>query len=139
MQFTVNRDLLLKSLNFVQGVVEKKNTLPILSNVMINVKKNILELVATDLDIVFYDKIEKVNISQEGNTTTSANVLFDILRKIPSNSEINFNLKSENKLSLKTQNSDFNLLCLPSSNFPTFDDNFQGEVIEIEKKNFYLF
>ena len=136
MQFTVNRDLLLKSLNFVQGVVEKKNTLPILSNVMINVKKNILELVATDLDIVFYDKIEKVNISQEGNTTTSANVLFDILRKIPSNSEINFNLKSENKLSLKTQNSDFNLLCLPSSNFPTFDDNFQGEVIEIEKKNF---
>ena len=136
MQFTVNRDHLLKSLNFVQGVVEKKNTLPILSNVLINVKKNILELVATDLDIVFYDKIEKVNISQEGNTTTSANVLFDILRKIPSNSEINFNLKSENKLSLKTQNSDFNLLCLPSSNFPTFDDNFQGEVIEIEKKNF---
>ena len=138
MQFTVNRDLLLKSLNFVQGVVEKKNTLPILSNVMINVKKNILELVATDLDIVFYDKIEKVNISQEGNTTTSANVLFDILRKIPSNSEINFNLKSENKLSLKTQNSDFNLLCLPSSNFPTFDDNFQGEVIEIEKKKIFI-
>ena len=136
MQFTVNRDLLLKSLNFVQGVVEKKNTLPILSNVMINVKNNILELVATDLDIVFYDKIEKVNISQEGNTTTSANVLFDILRKIPSNSEINFNLKSENKLSLKTHNSDFNLLCLPSSNFPTFDDNFQSKVIEVEKKNF---
>ena len=136
MQFTVNRDLLLKSLNFVQGVVEKKNTLPILSNVMINVKNNTLELIATDLDIVFYDKIEKVNISQEGNTTTSANVLFDILRKIPANSEINFNLKSENKLSLKTHNSDFNLLCLPSSNFPTFDDNFKSEVIEIEKKNF---
>ena len=86
MQFTVNRDLLLKSLNFVQGVVEKKNTLPILSNVMINAKNNSLELVATDLDIVFYDTISKVNISQEGNTTTSANVLFDILRKIPSNS-----------------------------------------------------
>ena len=62
MQFTVNRDLLLKSLNFVQGVVEKKNTLPILSNVMINAKNNSLELVATDLDIVFYDKISKVNI-----------------------------------------------------------------------------
>ena len=136
MQFTVNRDLLLKSLNFVQGVVEKKNTLPILSNVLISVKNNSLELVATDLDIVFYDKIEKVNISKEGNTTTSANVLFDILRKIPANSEINFNLKSENKLSLKTHNSDFNLLCLPSSNFPTFDDNFQSKVIEVEKKNF---
>ncbi len=136
MQFTVNRDLLLKSLNFVQGVVEKKNTLPILSNVLISAKNNGLELIATDLDIVFYDKIEKVNISQEGNTTTSANVLFDILRKIPANSEINFNLKSENKLSLKTQNSDFNLLCLPTNNFPTFDDNFQNEKIEIEKKDF---
>ena len=105
---------------------------------MINVKNNILELVATDLDIVFYDKIEKVKILHDGNTTTSANVLFDILRKIPSNSEINFNLKSENKLSLKTHNSDFNLLCLPSSNFPTFDDNFKSEVIEIEKKKNFL-
>ena len=42
-------------------------------------------------------------------------------------------------LSLKTKNSDFNLLCLPTSNFPTFDDNFDGEKIEIDKKNFYLY
>ena len=58
------------------------------------------------------------------------------MRKIPSGTEINFTLKSENKLSLKTNNSDFNLLCLPSSNFPTFDDKFESEKIELEKKNF---
>ena len=136
MQFDINRDLLLKSLNFVQGVVEKKNTLPILSNVLLNLKNNKLEIVATDLDIVFYDEISELNVIEEGNTTTSANVLFDILRKIPAGTEINFTLKSENKLSLKSKNSDFNLLCLPTSNFPTFDDKFEIEKMEIEKKRF---
>ena len=62
MQFDINRDLLLKSLNFVQGVVEKKNTLPILSNVLLNLKNNKLEIVATDLDIVFYDEISELKI-----------------------------------------------------------------------------
>ena len=54
MQFIVKRDNLLKSLNFVQGVVEKKNTLPILSNVLLQLKDNKLQIVATDLDIIFY-------------------------------------------------------------------------------------
>ena len=136
MQFDINRDQLLKSLSFVQGVVEKKNTLPILSNVLLNLKNNKLEVIATDLDIVFYDEISNLKVIEEGNTTTSANVLFDILRKIPSGTEINFTLKSENKLSLKSKNSDFNLLCLPSSNFPTFDDKFESDTIEIDKKKF---
>ena len=136
MQFDINRDVLLKSLNFVQGVVEKKNTLPILSNVLLSLKNNKLEIIATDLDIVFYDEISDLKVVEEGNTTTSANVLFDILRKIPQGTEISFTLKSENKLSLKSKNSDFNLLCLPSSNFPTFDDKFESEKIEIDKKNF---
>ena len=136
MQFDINRDVLLKSLNFVQGVVEKKNTLPILSNVLLNLRNNKLEIVATDLDIVFYDEISQLKVVQEGNTTTSANVLFDILRKIPAGTEINFSLKSENKLSLKSKNSDFNLLCLPPSNFPTFDDKFESEKIELDKNNF---
>lgn len=136
MQFDINRDLLLKSLNFVQGVVEKKNTLPILSNVLLNLKNNKLVIIATDLDIVFYDEISELKVIEEGNTTTSANVLFDILRKIPTGTEINFTLKGENKLSLKSRNSDFNLLCLPASNFPTFDDKFETEKIEIEKKRF---
>ena len=57
MQFTVNRDILLRSLNFVQGVIEKKNTLPILSNVLLQLKDSKLNIVATDLDLIFYDEI----------------------------------------------------------------------------------
>ena len=136
MQFVVKRDILLKSLNFVQGVVEKKNTLPILSNVLIQLKDKKLSIIATDLDIIFYDEITDVKILNEGSTTTSAAILFDILRKISSNSDLNFNLKSENKLSLKSENSDFNLLCLPIDNFPTFADEFDGREISIDNQKF---
>ena len=136
MQFKIKRDLLLKSLTFVQGVVEKKNTLPILSNVLLKASHGKLEITATDLDIIFNDEISEIQILKEGVTTTSANVLYDILRKIPANSELNFELKSENKLSLKTDNSDFNLLCLPPDNFPTFDDKFDGQDILLNNSKF---
>ena len=136
MQFVVKRDILLKSLNFVQGVVEKKNTLPILSNVLLQLKNNKLSIVATDLDIVFYNEISDVKIIKEGSTTTSAAILYDILRKISSNSELNFDLKSENKLSLKSDSADFNLLCLPTDNFPSFADEFEGQEIALDKNRF---
>ena len=136
MQFVVKRDILLKSLNFVQGVVEKKNTLPILSNVLIQLKDKKLSIVATDLDIIFYDEISEVKILKEGSTTTSAAIIYDILRKISSNAELNFELKSENKLSLKSENADFNLLCLPTDNFPTFADEFEGQPITLNNKRF---
>ena len=136
MQFVVKRDILLKSLNFVQGVVEKKNTLPILSNVLLQLQNKKLSIIATDLDIIFYDEITDVKIINEGSTTTSAAILYDILRKISSNSELNFDLKSENKLSLKSENADFNLLCLPTDNFPTFSDEFEGQEISLNNNKF---
>ena len=116
--------------------MKKKNTLPILSNVLLQLKEKKLTIVATDLDIVFHDEIEDVKVLKEGSTTTSAAILYDILRKISSNSELNFDLKNENKLSLKSDNSDFNLLCLPTDNFPTFSDEFEGQEIELNNKNF---
>ena len=136
MQFVVKRDILLKSLNFVQGIVEKKNTLPILSNVLLQLKDKKLSIVATDLDIIFYDEITDIRIMKEGSTTTSAAILYDILRKISSNSELKFDLKSENKLSLRSDNADFNLLCLPTDNFPTFADDFEGKEISLNNSRF---
>ena len=136
MKFEIKRDILLKSLNFVQGVVEKKNTLPILSNVLLDLKNNKLSIIATDLDIIFYDEINDVKIINEGSTTTSAAILYDILRKISANSELNFDLKSENKLSLKSENADFTLLCLPTDNFPTFADEFQGKEVSLNNNRF---
>jgi DNA polymerase-3 subunit beta len=136
MQFVIKRDILLRSLTLAQGIIEKKNTLPILSNVLLEVKNSKLSIIATDLDLVFYDEISEVNIEKDGSTTTSATILYDILRKISGNSEIKFDLKSENKLSLITDNSDFNLLCLPTDNFPNFTDDFKNNEISFNKSKF---
>ena len=136
MRFSLNRDKLLKSLSYAQSIVEKKNTLPILSNVLINAKNNTLTLVATDLDIFFYEEIKDVNISNEGSTTTSANILHDILRKISPQSELNFEQKSQNKLNLNADNSDFNLLCLPPENFPAMPQEKAGLEIKLNASKF---
>jgi DNA polymerase-3 subunit beta len=136
MQFIIKRDALLKSLTLVQGIIEKKNTLPILSNVLLDAKDGKLLIIATDLDLVFYDEISEIQITKEGATTTSATILYDILRKISGNSDIKFDLKSENKLNLITDNSDFNLLCLPIVNFPNFTDNFESDEISFNRSKF---
>ena len=136
MQFVIKRDSLLKSLTQAQGVIEKKNTLPILSNVLLKAEGDKLLIIATDLDLVFYDEISEVKIEKDGATTTSAAVLYDILRKVSGNSDIKFDLKSENRLSLITDNSDFNLLCLPIDNFPNFTDDFENNEISFNRSNF---
>ena len=134
MQFTIKRDALLKSLTFVQGVVEKKKIRSqFFPMFFYKLKEGKLKIVATDLDIIFEDIIDEVKITTEGSTTTSANILYDILRKINSGSEINFNLSTKNKVSIKSINSDFNLLCLPPDNFPSFSDDFKNQKLELDK------
>ncbi len=136
MEFQIKRDTLLKSLNIAHNIIERKNTLPILSNVLLKVKDNKLSVIATDLDLVFYDEINDLKVIKEGSTTTSATVLHDLLRKLPSNPIVIFNLKDENKLNISAENSKFNLLCLPVNNFPNFSDNFEKKGIILNKKNF---
>ena len=61
------------------------------------VKNNTLSIVATDLDIIFHDEISDIKIDKEGSTTTSATVLYDLLRKLPSNLDVTFDLENQNK------------------------------------------
>ena len=90
MQFQIKRDILLRSLSIAHNVIERKNTLPILSNVLLKIKDKKLNIIATDLDLVFYDEISDLKIEKEGSTTTSATVLYDLLRKLPTNIDIKF-------------------------------------------------
>ena len=71
MKFSVNQKDLQNSLNYCQGVVEKRSTLPILSNVLIEAKNENLKITATDLDLIFIQNISNIEIIQEGETTTS--------------------------------------------------------------------
>ena len=134
MQFQIKRDVLLKSLSIAHNIIERKNTLPILSNVLLEIKNEKLNVVATDLDLIFFDEISDFKFEKEGSTTISATVLYDILKKLPSNSEVLFSLQTENKLSISADNSKFNLLCLPVDNFPSFNEPFKTEGLILNGK-----
>ena len=100
MKFSVNQQDLQKSLNYCQGVIEKRSTLPILSNIMLDVSNSKLTIIATDLDIIFIDQIDNIEIQEEGKTTTTSSILYDIIRKFSSGKKINFSFSGENKLQL---------------------------------------
>ncbi len=134
MQFQIKRDKLLKSLSIAHNIIERKNTIPILANVLLEIKNNVLNIVATDLDMIFRDEISDLKIDKEGSTTTSATVLYDLLRKLPSNLDISFDLQDKNKLKIFAKNSKFNLLCLPVDDFPNFSDDFNTKSFRLDSK-----
>tara|TARA_B100001121_G_scaffold309510_1_gene336629 strand:- start:3142 stop:4251 length:1110 start_codon:yes stop_codon:yes gene_type:complete len=134
MKFSVNQKDLQSSLNYCQGVIEKRSTLPILSNVLIEAKNENLKIIATDLDLIFIQNISNIQISEEGETTTSCSTLYDIVRKF-NNEKINFDLVSENKIHLESDKSSFNLNCLKATEFPVTESNFtENEFILNSKK-----
>ena len=78
MKFNVNQQELQKSLNYCQGVIEKRSTLPILSNILLEAKNSFLKITATDLDLIFIQEIKNVEIIDEGKTTTSSSIMYDL-------------------------------------------------------------
>jgi len=134
MEFTVNRDIFLKALGHANGVIEKKTTLPILSNILIEAKNSKIKITATDLDIIYIEEISPEELKTEGSTTTSASVLYDILRKLKANSKVELSLQNLNKIKLVSENSKFNLLCLPSDNFPLSEEDIKQKSFEISSQ-----
>ena len=90
MKFNVNQQDLQKSLNYCQGVIEKRSTLPILSNVLLEVTQSKLKITATDLDLIFINQIPNVEVQEEGKTTTSSSIMYDIVRKFSSGKKNKF-------------------------------------------------
>ena len=131
MKFQITKNKFFKCLSHLQGIVDKKNSLPILSNILIEAKDNKIKITATDLDIIYFEEILPQEIKKEGSTTTSASVLYDILRKLKSNVKVELTLQGINKLKLTSENSKFNLLCLPPDNFPLSDEDIKQKTIEI--------
>ena len=135
MKFNLNQQDLQKSLNYCQGVIEKRSTLPILSNVLLDASESKLTITATDLDLIFINKISNVEILEEGKTTTSSSIMYDIIRKFSSGKKINFSSIGENKIHLESEKSDFNLNCISASEFPLTDENFNDNEFFINSKN----
>ena len=134
MEIKIDRNIILKCLTHIQGVVEKKNTLPILANVLIEAFDNKIQISATDLDIIITEKID-AEVIKEGSTTTTAQVLYDLVRKLPAGSNIHLNLQNDKRLKLISGKSDFNLTCLPASEFPILEDSIESDYLEIKSKH----
>jgi DNA polymerase-3 subunit beta len=117
MKATIERATLLKSLSHVQSVVERRNTIPILSNVLIEAREDgSIRLMATDLDLQVDESIQ-ANVATAGATTVSAHTLFDIVRKLPEGSQVEINA-AEGKMQLSAGRARFNLSTLPRDDFP---------------------
>ena len=134
MEFVIDRDVFLKSLGHAIGIIEKKTTLPILSNILIEAKNSKIRITATDLDIIYFEETTPQEVKKEGSTTTSANILYDILRKLQSNSKVELSLQGSNKLNLISGNSKFNLLCIPPDNFPLSGEDINQKNFEVSPK-----
>jgi len=134
MEFTINRNVLLKALGHANGIIEKKTTFPILSNILIVAKDSKIKITATDLDIIYFEEILPQELKKEGSTTTSANILYDILRKLQPNAKVELSLQSPNKIKLVAENSKFNLLCLPPDNFPLSDEKMNEKNLEVSSQ-----
>ena len=117
MKATIERAILLKSLGHVQSVVERRNTIPILSNVLIEAREDgSIRLMATDLDLQV-DESVPATVTQPGATTVSAHTLFDIVRKLPEGSQVELTA-AEGKMQVVAGRSRFNLSTLPRDDFP---------------------
>ena len=117
MKATIERATLLKSLSHVQSVVERRNTIPILSNVLLEATADgRIRLMATDLDLQVVESIEAA-IDQPGATTVSAHTLFDIARKLPEGSQVEL-VAAEGKMQVNAGRARFNLSTLPRDDFP---------------------
>lgn len=118
MKLNIERGALLKSLGHIQSVVERRNTIPILSNVLLEAENGGLSLAATDLDLAISEKIT-VETLEPGGITAPAHTLYDIIRKLPDGAQVElyYDVDSQ-RLSISSGRSKFTLSCLPRDDFP---------------------
>ena len=136
MRLTIERAALLKALNHVQSVVERRNTIPILSNVLLSAQDDHLKLIATDLDIEISEQAP-AEVERAGQTTAPANYLYDFVRKLPDGSAIKFDVSGDDpRLFISAGKSRLHLPILPAGDFPSmpsdgFETKFEVEPTEL--------
>jgi DNA polymerase III subunit beta len=119
MRITLERSAFLKSLTHVQSVVERRNTIPILANILLQAEKGRLSLTATDLDIEVVEGIA-ADVIQSGAITAPAHTLYEIVRKLPEGAQVQLDhSQGAARLTLSAGRSKFQLACLPRDDFPT--------------------
>lgn len=118
MKFSIDRSALLRSLGHVQSAVERRNTIPILANVLLKAQGNSLSLSTTDMDLEINETVA-ATVTDAGEATAPAQTLYDIVRKLPDDANIQLETSTSNALMTVTAGrSQFKLGCLPTADFP---------------------
>ncbi|MDX3773915.1 DNA polymerase III subunit beta [Chromatiaceae bacterium AAb-1] len=125
MQFLINRDALLKPLQMVSGAIERRHTLPILSNVLLEVSEQSLSLTGTDLEVELVATTVPDQVVSTGRITVPAKKLLDICRSLPEGSEIRVQLQGDNCI-LTSGKTKFTLSTLNASEYPNLE-SWEGE------------
>ncbi len=120
MKLTIERAALLKALGHIQSVVERRNTIPILANVLLEAQKGKLAMTATDMDLAIVETVA-ADVGKTGTTTVQAHTLYDIVRKLPEGSQVGLEGGADAKggqVNLRAGRSTFTLASLPAEDFP---------------------
>lgn len=133
MKFTVSREAILKPLQLLAGVVERRQTMPILANVLIALDNNMLSMTGSDLEVEIVGRIPVVGESESGEITVPAKKLLDICRTLPDSSELQF-LIQDQKAILKCGRSRFSLSTLDASDFPNVEAGSNEVSIRCKQK-----
>lgn len=120
MKITIDRNVLQGALSHAQSVVERRASIPILSNVLLRAAGTQLELTATDMDLEIVEAVE-VQVWRKGAVTLPAHTLYDIVRKLPADASIEIDASKGAQATIKAGRSTFRLGCLPIEDFPKFE------------------
>lgn len=132
MKLTIERGALLNALGHVQNVVERRNTIPILSNILVEASGNAVTFTATDLDIEAVDNAD-AKIASEGAVTAPAGTLFDVVRKLPTGSDVALEFDTDKRqLVISSGRSEFKLPTLPSGDFQTMVADEDAAEFQVE-------
>lgn len=118
MKFTIDKVNFIKLLQRIQGIVEKRNTMPILANVLLEASMSRISTMATDLEVFIKDSVQ-ADVSEEGSVTVNARKLFEIVKELPGDA-IYLSSTKDDKVALKAGKAKFNIMGLPSRDFPIF-------------------
>jgi DNA polymerase-3 subunit beta len=132
MKLSASREALLQPLQAVIGVVERRQTMPILANVLLTAKDGQVAVTATDLEVELVANVE-VEIETPGEVTVPGRKLLDICRALPEGADISMNLSGE-KLNVKSGRSRFSLMTLPAAEFPTVEDISAEQTVSVSKE-----
>jgi DNA polymerase-3 subunit beta len=133
MKFSVERAILLKALGHTQSVVERRNTIPILSNILLDAKGGGLRVTATDMEIAIVEEVPGVQVVREGRCTAPAATLFEIVRKLPDGAMIELDHKGgDAPLALRSGRFSTSLSVLPVEDFPSMTEGKLPHAFKLE-------